>query len=176
MVDDEYWMGLALEQARQADNADEVPVGAVIVRDGAILGQGFNQPISAADPTAHAEVVALRAAAQAVNNYRLPGAVLYVTLEPCAMCAGAIIHSRIERVVFAASEPKAGAVCSHLRLFEQPQMNHHVSWRQGVMETESADLIQGFFARRRQQRREARKALTLGSVDAGQAGESPPLK
>ncbi|NKI16934.1 tRNA adenosine(34) deaminase TadA [Spongiibacter sp. KMU-166] len=176
MVYDEYWMGLALEQARQADNADEVPVGAVIVRDGAILGQGFNQPISAADPTAHAEVVALRAAAQAVNNYRLPGAVLYVTLEPCAMCAGAIIHSRIERVVFAASEPKAGAVCSHLRLFEQPQMNHHVSWQQGVMETESADLIQGFFARRRQQRREARKALTLGRVDAGQAGESPPLK
>lgn len=157
MVDDEYWMGLALELARQAERADEVPVGAVVVRNGEVLGRGFNQPISARDPSAHAELQALREASRTADNYRLPGASLYVTLEPCAMCAGAIIHSRIEKVVFAAAEPKAGAVCSHLGLFEQPQMNHRVQWQQGILEQASVDLLQSFFARRREQRREARR-------------------
>ena len=126
MENDEYWMQRAIALAEQADTFNEVPVGAVIVRDGALLGEGFNQPISSCDPSAHAEILALRQAALAADNYRLPGATLYVTIEPCAMCAGAIIHSRIERVVFAATEPKAGAVCSHLQLFDQAQMNHRV--------------------------------------------------
>lgn len=152
-----HWMQVALDLARQAADADEVPVGAVVVKDGEVIGSGFNQPISSADPTAHAEIVALRQAAQQVNNYRLPGATLYVTVEPCAMCAGAIVHARLERVVFGAFEPKAGAVCSHLQFFDQPQLNHRVAWRCGVLDEPARALVQAFFARRRQEKKRHKK-------------------
>lgn len=150
---DEKWMRKALTLALEAEAINEVPVGAVIVRDGEMIGEGFNQPIRQSDPSAHAEIVALRHAAKAAANYRLPEATLYVTVEPCAMCAGAIIHSRIARVVFAASEPKAGAVCSHLQLFDQPQMNHRVDWCGGVLANEASDIVQAFFARRRAEKK-----------------------
>lgn len=153
---DEYWMRRAIALAKQADSLNEVPVGAAVVRDGALLGEGFNQPISACDPSAHAEIMALRQASLAADNYRLPGATLYVTIEPCAMCAGAIVHSRIERVVFAATEPKAGAVCSHLQLFEQPQLNHRVQWQGGVLAEEATTVMQAFFSRRRAEKKAAR--------------------
>ena len=158
MESDEYWMQRAIALAEQADTFNEVPVGAVIVRDGALLGEGFNQPISSCDPSAHAEILALRQAALAADNYRLPGATLYVTIEPCAMCAGAIIHSRIERVVFAATEPKAGAVCSHLQLFDQAQMNHRVQWQGGILADEATTVMQAFFNRRRAEKKQLRAA------------------
>ena len=148
----------ALILAQRADQANEVPVGAVIVKDNAIIAEGFNQPISSADPTAHAEIVALRSAAHSLNNYRLLETTLYVTVEPCAMCAGAIIHSRIQRVVYGAAEPKAGAVCSHLQLFDQPQMNHRVEWVAGVLAAEATAVLQAFFARRRDEKRALKKA------------------
>ncbi len=155
---DEYWMTRALELAQQAQQRNEVPVGALIVRDGQLLGEGFNQPISSRDPSAHAEIVALRQAALTADNYRLPGATLYVTIEPCAMCAGAIVHSRIARLVYGAAEPKAGAVCSHLQLFEQPQMNHLVVWQGGVLAEQSSALVQAFFSRRRAEKKAQRAA------------------
>ncbi len=150
---DQYWMRHALALASQAAAVDEVPVGAVVVANGEIVGEGFNQPITSHDPTAHAEILALRDAAARVHNYRLPGASLYVTIEPCAMCAGAIVHARIQRVVFAAAEPKAGAVCSHIKLFEQEQLNHRVTWQGGVLADEATQLIQDFFARRRAEKK-----------------------
>jgi tRNA(adenine34) deaminase len=156
--DDEYWMRQALALALDADARNEVPVGALIVRDGALIGKGFNQPISTSDPTAHAEIVALRSAAQDVENYRLPNATMYVTVEPCAMCAGAIIHARLARLVYAAAEPKAGAVCSHLQLFDQAQMNHKVAWQGGVLAEESSAVVQAFFARRREEKKRAKSA------------------
>ncbi|WP_159240116.1 tRNA adenosine(34) deaminase TadA [Zhongshania aliphaticivorans] len=155
---DEYWMRRALALALDADARNEVPVGALIVRDGAVIGEGFNQPISESDPTAHAEIVALRRAAQELNNYRLPRATMYVTVEPCAMCAGAIIHARLARLVYAAAEPKAGAVCSHLQLFDQAQMNHKVAWQGGVLAEESSAVVQAFFARRREEKKRAKSA------------------
>ncbi|AMO68640.1 tRNA adenosine(34) deaminase TadA [Zhongshania aliphaticivorans] len=154
---DEYWMRHALELAQQADQTNEVPVGAIVVKGNAVIAEGFNQPISSADPTAHAEIVALRGAAQTLNNYRLPDTTLYVTVEPCAMCAGAIIHSRIKRVVYGAAEPKAGAVCSHLQLFDQAQMNHRVEWQGGVLADEATAVLQAFFARRRNEKRALKK-------------------
>ncbi|MFT6164945.1 MAG: tRNA(adenine34) deaminase [Zhongshania aliphaticivorans] len=154
---DEYWMRHALELAQQADQTNEVPVGAIVVKGNAVIAEGFNQPISSADPTAHAEIVALRGAAQTLNNYRLPDTTLYVTVEPCAMCAGAIIHSRIKRVVYGAAEPKAGAVCSHLQLFDQAQMNHRVEWQGGVLADEATAVLQAFFARRRDEKRALKK-------------------
>lgn len=147
--DDERWMLLALELADRAAALDEVPVGAVVVRDGELLGEGWNQVISAADPTAHAEVVALRAAARHVGNYRLPGATLFVTLEPCAMCAGAMVHARIAQLVFAAAEPKAGVACSRCQLLDAPWLNHQVSWRGGVLAQASTERLQAFFRARR---------------------------
>ena len=156
--DDEYWMRQALALALDADARNEVPVGALIVRDGALIGKGFNQPISTSDPTAHAEIIALRSAAQDVENYRLPNATMYVTVEPCAMCAGAIIHARLARLVYAAAEPKAGAVCSHLQLFDQAQMNHKVAWQGGVLAEESSAVVQAFFARRREEKKRAKSA------------------
>lgn len=143
------WMSRALELADRAAALDEVPVGAVVVRDGELLGEGWNQVISAADPTAHAEVVALRAAARRVGNYRLPGATLFVTLEPCAMCAGAMVHARIAHLVFAAAEPKAGVVCSRCQLLDEPWFNHRVSWSGGVLAQASSDRLQAFFRARR---------------------------
>jgi tRNA(adenine34) deaminase len=147
---DHYYMAAALELARQAATADEVPVGAVIVREGEIVGRGFNQPIGRHDPTAHAEIMALRDAARALKNYRLPGCTLYVTLEPCAMCSGAILHSRIARVVYGARDPKTGANGSVLDLFAEPRLNHHAEIYGGVLADECGRLLSDFFAARRQ--------------------------
>jgi len=149
MKNDQYWMARALELAKHAQQQGEVPIGAVIVRDGIVLGEGRNQPISQHDSTAHAEIQALRAACTHVENYRLPGATLYVTLEPCIMCAGAIVHARIERVVYAAKEPKTGAVGSCFDIFNTQQLNHHVHCEHGLLADESTQLLQDFFRSRR---------------------------
>lgn len=153
--DDIRWMQEALTLARRAQQENEVPVGAVVVRDKHILGRGWNQPIGACDPTAHAEVVALRQAAERERNYRLPGAALYVTIEPCAMCLGAIVQARIARVIFAAKEPKAGVLVSNPQLLQADIFNHRVGWEEGVCEADAAELMQAFF----QARREAKKQL-----------------
>lgn len=145
----EHWMQRALELADQAAAREEVPVGALVVRDGEVLGEGFNQVISARDPTAHAEIVALRAAATRVGNYRLPGSVLYVTLEPCTMCVGAMVHARVAELVFATREPRAGVVCSQCQLLEADFYNHRVSWREGVLAEEAAGRLRAFFRARR---------------------------
>jgi tRNA(adenine34) deaminase len=147
--DDAYWMRRALDLARRAGAAGEVPVGAVVVLDGRCLGEGGNRPIGAADPTAHAEMEALRAAARAAGNYRLPGAVLYVTLEPCVMCAGAIVHARIAEVVYGAADPKGGAAGSVFDVLDSPRLNHRAAVRGGVCAEESATLLRQFFAERR---------------------------
>ncbi len=149
LADHELWMRRALELADRAEGEGEVPIGAVVVRDGQLLGEGWNQVISTADPTAHAEIVALRDAARAVGNYRLPGSVLYVTLEPCTMCAGAMIHARVEKLIFAAKEPKAGVVCSTCSLLDEPRYNHRVSWQGGVLAEESSQRLKAFFKSRR---------------------------
>lgn len=143
------WMAYALEQAELAGELGEVPVGAVIVRDGEIIGRGFNRPISACDPSAHAEIQALRHAALQTGNYRLSGATLYVTIEPCHMCAGALVHARIEQLVFGAREPKAGAVISRNQLLDAPFLNHQVSWEEGVLADSCAQVLRDFFARKR---------------------------
>ena len=142
-------MQQALALAREAAACDEVPVGALVVQDGVVLGRGFNQPISRHDPTAHAEVMALRDAANRLGNYRLPGCTLYVTLEPCVMCVGAIIHARIARVVFAARDPKTGACGSVVDLFAEPRLNHHAAVTGGVLSEECGALLSAFFAARR---------------------------
>jgi tRNA(adenine34) deaminase len=146
---DEHWMRRALALADRAANEGEVPVGAVVVRDGVLLGEGWNQMVAAQDPTAHAEVVALRDAARVVENYRLPGATLYVTLEPCAMCAGALVHARVAQLVFGAQEPRAGVVCSNGILLDAPWFNHRVHWQGGVLAAESTARLQAFFQARR---------------------------
>lgn len=148
MTDDSA-MSLALEEARKAEAAGEVPVGCVIVLEGRVVGRGFNRPISAIDPTAHAEIVALRAAAREVGNYRLTGAAVYVTIEPCMMCVGAMVHARIARVVYGAAEPKAGAIESTMRAHEHPALNHRMIATGGVREEECRELMQRFFASRR---------------------------
>ena len=142
-------MRAALALAREAATLDEVPVGAVVVVDGEIVGRGFNQPIGRHDPTAHAEIMALRAAAARLGNYRLPGATLYVTLEPCAMCAGAMMHARIGRVVFGARDPKTGAAGSVVDLFGEARLNHHADIEGDVLAEECGALLSGFFAARR---------------------------
>ncbi len=148
------WMERALELAVHAADAGEVPVGAVVVLDGEILGEGWNQVISAADPSAHAEMVALRAAAQTLGNYRLPGCELYVTLEPCTMCTGTLIHARIARLIYGASEPRAGVVSSNGQLLDAPYLNHRVEWQGGVCAEQSSRLLQDFFRGRRERGRE----------------------
>lgn len=145
----EPYMREALALAQEAATAGEVPVGAVVVIDGAVVGRGRNQPIGAHDPTAHAEIVALRDAAQRVGNYRLPGALLFVTLEPCVMCVGALMHARVSTVVYAATEPKAGSMESTQRAHEHPALNHRVTVVSGVLAAESRDLLQAFFRGRR---------------------------
>ena len=142
-------MRQALALARQAGARGEVPVGAVVVVDGECVGRGRNGPIAAVDPTAHAEMEALRMAARAVGNYRLPGSVLYVTVEPCAMCAGAMVHARVAHLVYGAPEPKSGAVASTAQLFESPGVNHRVEVTAGVLRDECAQLLIDFFAARR---------------------------
>lgn len=146
---DEYWMQLALEQARLAAAVGEVPVGAVLVKNNEVVATGFNQPIRSCDPTAHAEVVVLRNAAQLLSNYRVPETTLYVTIEPCAMCAGALVHARVQRLVFGAPEPRAGAVVSTLQLLDGGQLNHRVDVSGGVLADQCAALMQDFFRQRR---------------------------
>jgi tRNA(adenine34) deaminase len=146
---DEQWMQLALEQARLAAAAGEVPVGAVLVKNNEVIATGFNQPIGRCDPTAHAEVIVLRNAAQTLSNYRVPETTLYVTIEPCAMCAGALVHARVQRLVFGAPEPRAGAVVSTLQLLEGGQLNHRVEVEGGVLADQCAELMQTFFRQRR---------------------------
>jgi tRNA(adenine34) deaminase len=145
----EDFMRAALEQARLAIDAGEVPIGAVVVIDGRIVARAFNQPIRAVDPTAHAEVLALRTAAQQVGNYRLTGATLYVTVEPCLMCVGALVHARIKEVVFGAVEPRSGALVSTVRGHEIAGLNHRVTVTGGVLEADCRDLIQQFFRDKR---------------------------
>lgn len=150
---DETWMRLALEQAQCAYDLGEVPVGAVLVHEGKVLAAGYNQPITSLDPSAHAEVVTLRLAAKALGNYRLVGSTLYVTVEPCTMCVGLMVHSRIERLVYGAPEPKSGAVHSHLHLLDQGPYNHRIAVTGGVLEADCATLMSRFFSERRQRRR-----------------------
>ncbi|NNG21490.1 tRNA adenosine(34) deaminase TadA [Massilia sp. ML15P13] len=143
------FMGMALDQARLAWLDGEVPVGAVVVKDGEVIAVGYNQPIGRHDPTAHAEIVALRAAAQKLGNYRLPGCELYVTLEPCIMCSGAMMHARVARVIYAALDPKTGACGSVVNLFDQEKLNHHTEVTGGVMADQASSLLKAFFAERR---------------------------
>ncbi|WP_329606778.1 tRNA adenosine(34) deaminase TadA [Paraburkholderia polaris] len=170
---DRRFMALAQAAAEEARAAGEVPVGAVLVRGDEVIARGFNHPIGAHDPSAHAEMIALRAAAQAVENYRLPGCELYVTLEPCLMCAGAIMHARIARVVFGARDPKTGACGSVVDAFANPQLNHHTTVTGGVLETECGAALKSFFAERRRASREAR-AAARGEALAVAGGEAHP--
>jgi tRNA(adenine34) deaminase len=146
---DERFMRVALEQALEGGIRGEVPVGAVVVIEDEIVGAGFNQPIGGQDPTAHAEIVALREAARRIGNYRLPGATVYVTIEPCQMCVGAMIHARVARLVFGAREPKAGAIESAMRAHEHPALNHRLIATAGVLEDECREVIQRFFRDKR---------------------------
>lgn len=148
-ADHQFWMQKALKLAQQAEAAGEVPVGAVLVKYGQIVGQGFNQPILSNDPSAHAEIIALRQAGQKLQNYRLIETTLYVTLEPCAMCAMAMVHARVKRIVFATHEPRTGAGGSLYQLLQHSGHNHQIEIIQGVMQQESADLLQKFFRARR---------------------------
>ena len=148
-VDHDVWMAKALEQARQALALEEVPVGAVLVRDGELIGSGSNNPIISHDPSAHAEIAALRSAAQDEENYRLPGTTLYVTIEPCTMGVGAMIHARVDTVVFGAREPRAGALVSNLHLHESPIYNHRLKVEEGVLAEECSALISDFFRQKR---------------------------
>jgi tRNA(adenine34) deaminase len=148
-MSDEVFMREALSLARQAGASGEVPVGAVVVKDEAVVGRGYNRPVSSKDPTAHAEVIALRDAAERIGNYRLAECELYVTLEPCAMCAGAIMHARVSRVVYGAADPKSGACGSVVDLFAENRLNHHATIVGGVMAEEAASLLQDFFSARR---------------------------
>ena len=158
---DRRFMALAQAAAEEARAAGEVPVGAVLVYGDEVIAQGFNHPIGGHDPSAHAEMAALRAAAQKLENYRLPGCELYVTLEPCLMCAGAIMHARIARVVFGARDPKTGACGSVVDAFANPQLNHHTTVTGGVLEEECGAALRSFFADRRRAAREARAAAAL---------------
>ncbi len=154
----EDFMQRALEQAQHAWDLGEVPVGAVVVKDGVVIATGYNQPIGRHDPTAHAEIVALRAAAEVLGNYRLPGCELYVTLEPCVMCSGAMMHARLAKIVYGAPDPKTGACGSVVNLFEHDQLNHHAQVTGGVLAEACADLLKRFFADRRAQAAAARRA------------------
>jgi tRNA(adenine34) deaminase len=153
----EEFMRAALDQARAAAAAQEVPVGAVVVVDGEVVGAGFNQPIGSHDPTAHAEIVAIRAAAARVGNYRLTGATLYVTVEPCLMCVGALVHARVGTLVFGALEPKTGALVSAVRAHESPGLNHTFEVVPGVLADEAREIMRGFFLDRRKKAEDRRK-------------------
>lgn len=161
-TEDVHWMKRAMALAAQAEVLGEVPVGAVIVKDGELLGEGYNQPISSCDPTAHAEIIALRQAANQVKNYRLIDATIYVTLEPCTMCVGALVHSRIARLVFGTAEPKAGAVVSKSQLLASDFFNHQVQYSQGLLAGECQHQLSQFFAKRRAQKREQKKNSNPG--------------
>ncbi len=156
MMEDSFWMQEALQEAEKARQLGEVPVGAVVVKGAEVIGRGYNQPISSCNPLAHAEMLALQSAATTLGNYRLVDCELYVTLEPCTMCAGAIIHSRIKRLVYGATEQKAGAIVSASKVLEQPQMNHRVTACGGVLQAQCSAIIRDFFHHRRQQIRAQR--------------------
>ena len=143
------FMSRALELAREAERAGEVPVGAVVVKDGVIIGEGWNRPISTNDPTAHAEIIAMRAAAQKLSSYRLLDTTLYVTLEPCAMCAGAMVHARVRRLIYATSDPRAGAAGSVFNIVQHPSLNHRIDCDTGVLTEECGALLRNFFLARR---------------------------
>ena len=147
--EDDYWMDQAISLAKRAEAMGEVPVGAVVVQDGRVIGAGFNQLICDNDPTAHAEIIALRAAGRQVGNYRLPGATLYVTLEPCSMCAGAIISARLARVVYATPDPRTGAAGSVFQVLDNAQLNHRCRVTTGVRTQQAADMLRAFFRARR---------------------------
>ena len=148
-ADDLRFMSRALELAREAEGAGEVPVGAVIVKDGAIIAEGWNRPISTHDPSAHAEMIAMRAAAESLQNYRLLDTTLYVTLEPCAMCAGAMVHARVKRLVFAATDPRAGAAGSVFNIVQHTALNHRIQVEEGVLRDDCSAVLRGFFQKRR---------------------------
>lgn len=148
-MSDSKYMARALELAREAERAGEVPVGAVIVKDDAIVGEGWNRPISTSDPTAHAEIVAMRAAAQKLGTYRLLDTTLYVTLEPCPMCAGAMVHARVKRLVYAATDPRAGAAGTIFNIVQHPSLNHRVECEAGLMSEECGTMLRAFFQGRR---------------------------
>ena len=168
---DETAMRLALDQARNAWLIGEVPVGAVVMRGGQVIATGYNRPITEHDPTAHAEIVALRHAAHLLGNYRLPECELFVTLEPCAMCAMALLHARLKRVVFGATDPKTGAAGSVVDLFAQPLLNHHTQVQGGLLADECGQMLRDFFAERREQYRQRRSVL--GGVIVEVSGEAP---
>jgi tRNA(adenine34) deaminase len=182
---DEAAMRIALDQAQNAWLVGEVPVGAVILRAGQVIATGYNRPITEHDPTAHAEIVALRHAATLLGNYRLPECELYVTLEPCAMCAMALLHARFKRVVFGAADPKTGAAGSVIDLFAQPRLNHHTQVQGGFMAEACSAVLRDFFAERREQYRQRRAAPTVDGqvnlpdsdaflIPAGEVLELPP--
>ena len=174
---DAAWMRMALDQAHNAWLAGEVPVGAVIVRHGKLIATGYNRPITTHDPTAHAELVALRHAATLLSNYRLPECELFVTLEPCAMCAMALMHARFSRIVFAAADPKTGAAGSVVNLFEQPLLNHHTRVQGGLLAEPAGQLLRDFFAERRAQARERRAARRAESrLPVGETLELPDVQ
>jgi len=180
MSADEGAMRLALDQAHNALLVGEVPVGAVIVRESPggwqVIATGYNRPVTEHDPTAHAEIVALRHAAQLLRNYRLPECELFVTLEPCAMCAMALLHARLKRVVYGATDPKTGAAGSVLDLFSERRLNHHTRWEGGVLAAESGRLLQEFFVERRRLLRARRDAAreSVADIPAGEAYEIEP--
>ena len=169
---DDIFMRQALDQAHNAWALGEVPVGAVVVRDGQVIATGFNQPIGTHDPTAHAEIMALRAAAAVLGNYRLPGCELYVTLEPCAMCSGAMMHARLKRVVFGAADPKTGACGSVVNLFAENRLNHHAEVVAGVLQEECGAVLREFFAERRQQALRRGKVAEAGQPDRDDGGDA----